>query len=104
MHVSEFTDRQWKLRRLVQWQNEESNCYVSFQGQQALEAWRRHGEVKIVVKGQSTEQLMDMFKAAKDLVGFTWIAILVNNCFRDFMRILFKMQVTLRFLQDPEQF
>ena len=40
-----------------------------FQGQQALEAWRRHGEVKIVVKGQSTEQLMDMFKAAKDLVS-----------------------------------
>ncbi|KAE9552987.1 hypothetical protein FO519_003791 [Halicephalobus sp. NKZ332] len=45
----------------------------SEEGQQALEAWRRHGEVKIVVKGQSTEQLMDMFKAAKDLGLFAYL-------------------------------
>jgi PTH2 family peptidyl-tRNA hydrolase len=36
------------------------------EGQAALEAWRSHGEVKIVVKGQTTEQLIDLFKQAKD--------------------------------------
>lgn len=40
------------------------------QGQAALNAWRGHGEVKIVVKGQSTEQLIDLFKQAKDVVIF----------------------------------
>lgn len=38
------------------------------EGQAAIEAWRRHGEVKIVVKGNSTEHLLDLFKLAKDLV------------------------------------
>uniref|UniRef100_A0AC34QPA0 Aminoacyl-tRNA hydrolase n=1 Tax=Panagrolaimus sp. JU765 TaxID=591449 RepID=A0AC34QPA0_9BILA len=42
-------------------------------GQQALEAWRRHGEVKIVVKGQSTEQLIDLFKVAKDLSLYAYL-------------------------------
>lgn len=35
-------------------------------GQNAIAAWTRHGQVKIVVKGQSTEQLMDLCKVAKD--------------------------------------
>ncbi|KJH50464.1 aminoacyl-tRNA hydrolase [Dictyocaulus viviparus] len=35
-------------------------------GRDAIEAWTRHGQVKIVVRGNSTEQLMDMCKAAKD--------------------------------------
>ncbi|CAB3399017.1 unnamed protein product [Caenorhabditis bovis] len=35
-------------------------------GQTAINAWTRHGQVKIVVRGQSTEQLMDLCKAAKD--------------------------------------
>uniref|UniRef100_A0A915EPH4 peptidyl-tRNA hydrolase n=1 Tax=Ditylenchus dipsaci TaxID=166011 RepID=A0A915EPH4_9BILA len=36
------------------------------EGMEALNSWRNHGEVKIVVKGQSTEQLLDLFKQAKD--------------------------------------
>ncbi|KAH7730584.1 Protein C24G6.8 [Aphelenchoides avenae] len=36
------------------------------EGQAALNAWRLHGEMKIVVKGQSTEHLIDLFKQAKD--------------------------------------
>lgn len=35
-------------------------------GRDAIEAWTRHGQVKIVLRGHSTEQLMDMCKAAKD--------------------------------------
>ncbi|CAD6193634.1 unnamed protein product [Caenorhabditis auriculariae] len=35
-------------------------------GSSAINEWTRHGQVKIVVKGQSTEQLMDLCKAAKD--------------------------------------
>ncbi|GMS80142.1 hypothetical protein PENTCL1PPCAC_2317 [Pristionchus entomophagus] len=37
------------------------------EGKAGIEAWQRHGQVKIVVKGESTEQLMDLFKTAKDL-------------------------------------
>ncbi|CAD5223800.1 unnamed protein product [Bursaphelenchus okinawaensis] len=39
----------------------------SEEGKAALDAWQGHGAVKVVVKGQSTEQLIDMFKQAKDL-------------------------------------
>ncbi|KAL6742897.1 hypothetical protein Aduo_015994 [Ancylostoma duodenale] len=39
-------------------------------GREAIEAWTRHGQVKIVVRGSSTEELMDMCKAAKD--GGCW--------------------------------
>ncbi|VDL66841.1 unnamed protein product [Nippostrongylus brasiliensis] len=35
-------------------------------GREAVEAWTRHGQVKIVVRGNSTEELMDLCKAAKD--------------------------------------
>ncbi|KAK6018781.1 Peptidyl-tRNA hydrolase PTH2 [Ostertagia ostertagi] len=35
-------------------------------GREAVEAWTRHGQVKIVVRGNSTEELMDMCKSAKD--------------------------------------
>ncbi|VDM61853.1 unnamed protein product [Angiostrongylus costaricensis] len=38
-------------------------------GRDAIEAWTRHGQVKIVVRGNNTEQLMDMCKAAKDGVS-----------------------------------
>ncbi|KHJ88911.1 Peptidyl-tRNA hydrolase PTH2 [Oesophagostomum dentatum] len=38
-------------------------------GREAIEAWTRHGQVKIVVRGSSTEELMDMYKAAKDGVS-----------------------------------
>lgn len=37
------------------------------EGKTGIEAWQRHGQVKIVVKGESTEQLMDLFKTAKDV-------------------------------------
>uniref|UniRef100_A0A8R1UJH4 peptidyl-tRNA hydrolase n=1 Tax=Pristionchus pacificus TaxID=54126 RepID=A0A8R1UJH4_PRIPA len=37
------------------------------EGKVGIEAWQRHGQVKIVVKGESTEQLMDLFKTAKDV-------------------------------------
>ncbi|EYC29307.1 hypothetical protein Y032_0006g2902 [Ancylostoma ceylanicum] len=39
-------------------------------GREAIDAWTRHGQVKIVVRGSSTEELMDMCKAAKD--GGCW--------------------------------
>uniref|UniRef100_A0A1I7XJC4 peptidyl-tRNA hydrolase n=1 Tax=Heterorhabditis bacteriophora TaxID=37862 RepID=A0A1I7XJC4_HETBA len=42
-------------------------------GQEAVSAWIRHGQVKIVVKGQSTEQLMDMYKTAKDTGCFCYL-------------------------------
>ncbi|EFP10987.1 hypothetical protein CRE_31042 [Caenorhabditis remanei] len=42
-------------------------------GQNAIAAWSRHGQVKIVVKGQSTEQLMDLCKAAKDAGCFYYL-------------------------------
>lgn len=35
-------------------------------GRSAVDSWTRHGQVKIVVRGNSTEELMDMCKAAKD--------------------------------------
>lgn len=35
-------------------------------GREAIDAWTRHGQVKIVVRGNSTEELMDMCKIAKD--------------------------------------
>ncbi|CAJ0589982.1 unnamed protein product [Cylicocyclus nassatus] len=39
-------------------------------GREAIDAWTRHGQVKIVVRGSSTEELMDLCKAAKD--GGCW--------------------------------
>uniref|UniRef100_A0A1I7T1B2 peptidyl-tRNA hydrolase n=1 Tax=Caenorhabditis tropicalis TaxID=1561998 RepID=A0A1I7T1B2_9PELO len=44
-------------------------------GQNAVAAWTRHGQVKIVVKGQSTEQLMDLCKAAKDAGCFYYLVM-----------------------------
>ncbi|VDO78144.1 unnamed protein product [Heligmosomoides polygyrus] len=38
-------------------------------GREAIDAWTRHGQVKIVVRGNSTEELMDMCKIAKDGVS-----------------------------------
>lgn len=38
----------------------------SEEGRAGIDSWTRLGQVKIVLKGQSTEQLMDLFKAAKD--------------------------------------
>ncbi|GMR59161.1 hypothetical protein PMAYCL1PPCAC_29356 [Pristionchus mayeri] len=43
------------------------------EGKAGIEAWQRHGQVKIVVKGESTEQLMDLFKTAKDIGVFAYI-------------------------------
>lgn len=43
------------------------------QGQQALAAWQGFGEMKVVVKGDSTEQLLDLFKQAKDTGLFAYI-------------------------------
>ncbi|VDN55989.1 unnamed protein product, partial [Dracunculus medinensis] len=40
------------------------------EGQRALEAWRACGEMKVVVKGQNTEHLLELFKMAKDLRFF----------------------------------
>ncbi|CAI2355477.1 unnamed protein product [Caenorhabditis sp. 36 PRJEB53466] len=42
-------------------------------GQNAVAAWTRHGQVKIVVRGHSTEQLMDLCKAAKDAGCFYYL-------------------------------
>uniref|UniRef100_A0A915PK30 peptidyl-tRNA hydrolase n=1 Tax=Setaria digitata TaxID=48799 RepID=A0A915PK30_9BILA len=42
-------------------------------GQHALDAWRMSGEMKVVVKGHSTELLLDLFKQAKDLGLFAYI-------------------------------
>ncbi|ULT89967.1 hypothetical protein L5515_008240 [Caenorhabditis briggsae] len=42
-------------------------------GQNAVAAWSKHGQVKIVLKGQSTEQLMDLCKAAKDAGCFYYL-------------------------------
>lgn len=39
------------------------------EGRVGIESWTKRGQVKIVVKGESTEQLMDLFKEAKDKVG-----------------------------------
>ena len=39
-----------------------------FQGQDALNAWRSHGEVKIAVKGSSTKHLQELNEMAKKLV------------------------------------
>uniref|UniRef100_A0A0N5BAX8 peptidyl-tRNA hydrolase n=1 Tax=Strongyloides papillosus TaxID=174720 RepID=A0A0N5BAX8_STREA len=36
------------------------------EGQTAISHWEKVGQVKVVVKGQDTEQLMDIFKASKD--------------------------------------
>ncbi|CAI5453556.1 unnamed protein product [Caenorhabditis angaria] len=46
------------------------NCEA---GQTAINSWTRHGQVKIVVRGQSTEQLMDLCKAAKDAGCFYYL-------------------------------
>ncbi|CAD5231395.1 unnamed protein product [Bursaphelenchus xylophilus] len=43
------------------------------EGKAALNAWQSHGAVKVVVKGQSTEQLIDMFKQAKDLGVYSYL-------------------------------
>ncbi|KHN73877.1 putative peptidyl-tRNA hydrolase 2 [Toxocara canis] len=45
----------------------------SEEGQRALDAWRLMGEMKVVVKGESTEQLLDMFKQAKDAGLFAYV-------------------------------
>lgn len=42
-------------------------------GREAIDAWTRHGQVKIVVRGNSTEELMDMCKAAKDEGCFCYL-------------------------------
>ncbi|CAL2045289.1 unnamed protein product [Caenorhabditis brenneri] len=44
-------------------------------GQNAVAAWTKHGQVKIVVKGQSTEQLMDLCKCAKDAGCFYYLVM-----------------------------
>lgn len=46
-----------------------------FQGRRALDAWRLMGEMKVVVKGENTEQLLEMFKQAKDIVGFVFFSV-----------------------------
>lgn len=43
------------------------------EGQKGIESWTRLGQVKIVLKGESTEQLMDLYKEAKDKVGITFV-------------------------------
>lgn len=43
------------------------------EGQKALDAWQSHGAVKVVVKGQSTEQLIDLFKQAKDIGLYAYL-------------------------------
>uniref|UniRef100_A0A183ENL0 peptidyl-tRNA hydrolase n=1 Tax=Gongylonema pulchrum TaxID=637853 RepID=A0A183ENL0_9BILA len=48
-------------------------CCTHFQGQNALEAWRMFGEMKVVVKGHNTEMLLDIFKQAKDSGLFAYI-------------------------------
>lgn len=45
----------------------------SEQGQAAVSDWTRRGQVKIVVKGQSTEQLLDLVKVAKDAGCFYYL-------------------------------
>uniref|UniRef100_A0A7E4ZRK9 peptidyl-tRNA hydrolase n=1 Tax=Panagrellus redivivus TaxID=6233 RepID=A0A7E4ZRK9_PANRE len=45
----------------------------SEEGNEAIRAWEGHGAVKIVVKGQSTEQLIDMFRQAKDLGLYAYV-------------------------------
>lgn len=42
-------------------------------GQSAVDSWMRHGQVKIVVKGNSTEELMDLFKVARDEGCFAYL-------------------------------
>lgn len=42
-------------------------------GQNAVSSWTKHGQVKIVVRGQSTEQLMDLCKSAKDAGCFYYL-------------------------------
>lgn len=43
------------------------------EGQRALDMWHTVGEMKVVVKGQNTEQLLDMFKLAKDMGLFAYV-------------------------------
>ncbi|VDK75720.1 unnamed protein product [Onchocerca ochengi] len=45
----------------------------SEEGQNALDAWRMSGEMKVVVKGHNTEMLLDLFKQSKDLGLFAYI-------------------------------
>lgn len=45
----------------------------SDEGQRALELWRAVGEMKVVVKGQNTEQLLELFKQAKDAGLFAYL-------------------------------
>lgn len=45
----------------------------SEQGQRLLESWQTIGEMKVVVKGQSTEHLLDLFKQAKDAGLFAYV-------------------------------
>ncbi|MFH4980957.1 hypothetical protein AB6A40_007666 [Gnathostoma spinigerum] len=43
------------------------------QGQIALLGWKVRGEMKVVLKGHSMEQLLDLFKQAKDLDLFAYL-------------------------------
>uniref|UniRef100_A0A0K0DU35 peptidyl-tRNA hydrolase n=1 Tax=Strongyloides stercoralis TaxID=6248 RepID=A0A0K0DU35_STRER len=43
------------------------------EGQSAISHWEKVGQVKVVLKGQDTEHLMDIFKASKDKGLWTYI-------------------------------
>uniref|UniRef100_A0A915BPB4 peptidyl-tRNA hydrolase n=1 Tax=Parascaris univalens TaxID=6257 RepID=A0A915BPB4_PARUN len=45
----------------------------SEEGRRALDAWRLMGEMKVVVKGENTEELLEMFKQAKDIGLFAYV-------------------------------
>lgn len=41
-------------------------------GRAGLEAWRRAGEMKIVLRGRDTEHLMELLKESRDRVCFNF--------------------------------
>ncbi|VDD87277.1 unnamed protein product [Enterobius vermicularis] len=45
----------------------------SDKGQQALTAWRSVGEMKVVVKGDSTDHLLELFKESRDKGLFVYV-------------------------------
>ncbi|CEF69773.1 Peptidyl-tRNA hydrolase, PTH2 family and Cytochrome c oxidase assembly protein COX16 family and Peptidyl-tRNA hydrolase II domain-containing protein [Strongyloides ratti] len=49
------------------------NAMKTPDGQKAISHWEKVGQVKVVVKGQDTEHLMDIFKASKDKGLWTYI-------------------------------
>lgn len=55
------------------------NQIFFIKGQQALTAWRSFGEMKVVVKGDSTDHLLELFKESRDKVVHFFLPILTSG-------------------------